>query len=232
MQFVAEAEVRTQSGKGAARQIRRTGKIPAVVYGQGRSHLIQLDPKAIQKILVAQAGSTGLISLNIQGETEAQHRTAVIQDVQRDPIEGSILHVDLLEVSMDKPVRVKVPVHITGSVPIGVKRDKGVLNQPMRDLHIECLPTVIPDEIEVDASELAINQGIHVRDIQAGEGIKILDDPDGMLVNVAAPISEAKLSAMLGTEAAAPAEETPEAAAPAAETPEAPTADKPSEPKK
>ena len=232
MQFVAEAEVRTQSGKGAARQIRRMGKIPGVVYGQGRSSMIQLDPKVIQKILIAQAGSTGLIALNVQGAGEAQRCNAVIQDVQRDPVEGSLLHVDLLEVSMDKPVRVKVPVHVAGSVPIGVKRDQGVLNQPMRELHVECLPNAIPDEIKVDASELEMNQGIHVRDIQAGEGLKILDDPDGMVVNVTAPISEAKLSAMLTTDAVAPSAETSEAA-PAAEKSETPTAAaKPSEPKK
>ena len=209
MEFVAEATTRTQSGKGAARQIRRSGQIPAVLYGQGTSQLIQLDPKAIQNILTAQAGSTGLISLTIDGDEQARQRTAVIQDVQRDPLEGSILHVDLLEVSMDKPVRVKVPVHITGGVPIGVKRDKGVVNQPMREVHIECLPNLIPDQIDVDASALGINQGIHIRELQVGEGIKILDDPDGMVVNVTVPISEEKLSAMLTSEAA-PAAEAPE----------------------
>ena len=174
MEFVAEATIRTQSGKGAARQIRRNGQIPAVLYGQGPSRLIQLDPKSIQHILATQAGSTGLISLTIQGDEQAPQRTAVIQDVQRDPLDGSLLHVDLLEVSMDKPVRVKVPVHMTGAVPIGVKRDKGVMHQSMRELHIECLPNVIPDQIDVDASALEINQGIHVQDLQVAEGIRIL----------------------------------------------------------
>ena len=231
MQFVAEAKVRTQSGKGAAREIRRRGQIPAVLlYGQGNALSIQLDPKAIQTILVAQAGSTGLISLTIEGDEQAQQRTAVIQDVQQDPIEGSILHVDLLEVSMDKLVRVKVPVHITGAVPIGVKRDEGVVHQPMRELHVECLPNVIPDQIDVDASALAINQGIHVKDLQVGEGIKVLDDPDGMVVNVAVPISDEKLSAMLTSEAAQVAA-SPEVAR-AAEEPAAPTPANPSEPKK
>ncbi len=230
MQFVAEAKIRTKSGKGAARQIRRTGQVPAVLYGQGTVRLIQLDPKAIQTILVAQAGGTGLISLTIDGDEPAQQRTAVIQDVQQDPIVGSIVHVDFLEVSMDKLVRVNVPVHITGGVPIGVKRDQGVVHQPMRELHIECLPNVIPDQIDVDASALEINQGIHVRDLQAGEGIKVLDDPDGMVVNVAVPISDEKLSAMLTSEAMSVAG-SPEAAR-AAEEPEALTPANPSEPKK
>ncbi len=228
MEFVAEATIRTQSGKGAARQIRRNGQIPAVLYGQGTSRLIQLDPKSIQHILVTQAGSTGLISLTIQGDEQAPQRTAVIQDVQQDPLDGSLLHVDLLEVSMDKPVRVTVPVHITGAVPIGVKRDKGVMHQSMRELHIECLPNVIPDQIDVDASALGINQGIHVRDLPAGEGIKILDDPEGMVVNVTVPISEEKLSAMLTSEAAPAAEAS--GTERAAEAPAAPAT--PSEPSK
>lgn len=224
MEFVAEATIRTQSGKGAARQIRRNGQIPAVVYGQGTSRLIQLDPKSIQHILVTQAGSTGLISLTIQGDEQAPQRTAVIQDVQRDPLDGSLLHVDLLEVSMDKPVRVKVPVHITGAMPIGVKRDKGVMHQSIREVHIECLPNVIPDEIEVDASALEINQGIHIRDLQVGEGIKVLDDPEGMVVNVAVPISEEKLSAMLTSEAGSAAEgSAPERAGDAPAAPATPS---------
>ena len=230
MEFAAEARIRTQSGKGAAREIRRNGQIPAVLYGQGTSHLIQLDPKAIQNILVSQAGSTGLISLTIEGDEQAQQRTAVIQDVQRDPLQGSILHVDLLEVSMDKSVRVKVPVFITGGVPIGIKRDKGVINQPMRELHVECLPSAIPDQIDVDASALEINQGIHIRDLQVAEGIKILDDPDGMVVNVTVPISEEKLSAMLTSEAA-PAAAASESER-AAEGSASPTPANPSDPAK
>jgi len=210
MQFVAEATVRTKSGKGAGRQIRRAGQVPAVMYGQGQSHLIQLDPRAIQKILVTQAGGTGLIALSIDDGGQVQQRTVVIQDVQRDPVSGLMMHVDLLEVAMDKPVRVKVPVHVTGGVPLGVKRDKGVLHQPTRELHIECLPRAIPEHIEVDASALEVNQGIHVRDLNVDAGIKVLDDLDGMVVNVTMPISEAKLSAMLTSEG------TPAAAATAA----------------
>ncbi len=212
MKFTAEATVRKESGKGAARQIRRTGKIPAVMYGQGESRMLTLEPGAVRKILVAQAGSTGLIALRIMDGSGDMQRTAVIQDYQVDPILGSLLHVDLLEVAMDKVVRVKVQVHITGSVPIGVKVEKGVLHQPLRELHIECLPSAIPDHIDIDASQLGIGQGIHVRDVQPGEGIKILDDPNAMVVNVSAPISEAKLAAMLTGEAGEAAAVQPEVA--------------------
>ena len=205
MKFAAEAIVRKHYGKGIARQIRRAGKVPAVIYGQGKSQLLELDHGAIRKILIAQAGSTGLISLKIIDGTQEAQITAVIQDYQVDPIGGSLLHVDLFEVDMSKSVRVKVHVHITGSTPVGVKADNGVLHQPMRELHIECLPGAIPDQIEVDASELSLGQGIHVREVKAGEGIKILDDSNAMVVNVAAQISEAKLAAMLTGETSEPA---------------------------
>ena len=209
MKFTTEAVVRKNFGKGVARQIRRTGKIPAVVYGQGKSQLLELDPGAIRKILTAQAGSTGLISLKVMDGKQETQTTTVIQDYQVDPIAGSLLHVDLLEVNMSKPVRVKAHVHITGGTPVGVKVDKGVLHQPMRELHIECLPGAIPDQIEVDASELSLGQGIHVREVRAGEGIKILDDPNAMVVNIAAQISEAKLAAMLAGETGEPAAAVP-----------------------
>lgn len=211
MKFSTEAAARKESGKGVARQIRRNGKIPGVMYGHGDSHMLELDPAAVRKILMAQAGSTGLISLRILDGAEETQKTAVIQDYQLDPITSSLLHVDLLEVDMKKPIRVKVQVHITGSTPVGVKVDKGVMHHLMRELHIECLPGAMPDQIDIDASELGLGQGVHVRDVQPGEGIKILDDPHGMVVNVTAQISEAKLAAMLTGEA-------PEvASAPAAE---------------
>jgi large subunit ribosomal protein L25 len=218
MKFVAEAQVRSESGKGPAREIRRMGKIPAILYGQGESHMLVMEPKAVQKILVAQGGSTGLISLQVKDGNKEWQRTAVIQSYQSDPLTEGVLHVDLFAVAMDKPVRVKVQVHLVGEAPIGVRRDKGVLHHGLRELHIECLPGDIPDQIDVDASALLINDGIFVRDVQVGTGIKVHDDPDAMVVNVSAPMSEAKLAAMLTTEAgevsAAPAAA---AAAPAAE---------------
>ena len=185
-----------------------------MVYGQGKSQLLELDPSEIRKILIAQAGSTGLVSLRIlDGKQEAQ-ATTVIQDYQVDPVSGSLLHVDLFEVDMNKPVRAKVQIHITGGVPVGVKVDKGVLHQPMRELHIECLPGSIPDQIEIDASELSLGQGIHVREVQQREGIKILDAPNAMIVNIVAQISEEKLAAMLTGEAGEVAVAQPEEVAP------------------
>ena len=196
MKFDLAVTVREQSGKGVARQLRRGGKIPAVLYGQGECVLLTVNPDELVKILKAQAGSTVLVSLTVDGAKTKASRTALLRDYQVDPITGSVLHADLFEISMDKPIRVKVPVHVTGGIPAGVK-EGGVLHNNTRELHIECLPAVLPDQIDVDASSLGISQGIHLKDVAQREGIRFLDDEDLMIVSVAAPISDAKLEALL-----------------------------------
>jgi large subunit ribosomal protein L25 len=208
MKFEMAAEVRERSGKGVARQLRRNGKIPGVLYGQAECLLLTLDPASITGILRAHAASTALISLKIAGGSQAL-RTALLRDFQVDPVTGEVLHADLFEVSMDKAIRVKVPVTVVGGVPAGVK-EGGVLQHNLRELHIECLPSAIPDQIEVDASQLAIGQGIHIRDLSRREGVRILDDVDQMVVSVAAPMSEAKLEALLTSGAVAEEAKEPE----------------------
>ena len=206
MKFDLAVDIRERAGKGAARQLRREGKVPAVLYGQGECLLLTANPDQMSRIVRARVGSTALISLTVNGaKTEAQ-RTALLRDFQVDPVTGELLHADLFEISMNKPIRVKVPVHLIGGVPAGVK-EGGILHHNLRELHIECLPSALPDFIEVDASPLAINQGIHLREIPRREGIRYLDDADQMVVSVAAPMSEAKLEALLTSSAAGPAAE-------------------------
>jgi large subunit ribosomal protein L25 len=155
------------------------------------------------KILKSHAGSTALISLTVNGATAKPSRTALLRDYQVDPVTGAVLHADLFEISMSKPIRVKVPIKVIGGIPAGVK-EGGVLHHNMRDVHVECLPAVLPDYVEVDASALTIGSGIHMKEIGAREGVRFLDDPDQMVVSVAAPMSDAKLEALL-TSAAGPA---------------------------
>ena len=150
MKFEINVEKRAQSGKGVARQLRRDGKIPAVLYGNGQSLLLSMDPKVARHVILSQAGHAGLLTVRISDTGKQEERVAVLKDRQVDPITGALLHVDLFEVSMDKPLRVKVPVTIIGAVPVGVK-EGGSLHQPLRELQIECLPDQIPDHVEVDA---------------------------------------------------------------------------------
>lgn len=205
MKFDLTVAVREEAGKGAARSMRRAGKIPAVLYGQGECLLLTVNPEELVKILKSHAGSTALISLTVNGAKSKQSRTALLRDYQVDPVTGAVLHADLFEISMSKPIRVKVPIKVIGGIPAGVK-EGGVLHHNMRDVHVECLPAVLPDHIEVDASALTIGSGIHVREIGAREGVRFLDDADQMVVSVAAPMSDAKLEALLTSTAAAPGE--------------------------
>ncbi len=203
MKFDLAVTVRDKSGKGAARQLRRSGKVPGVLYGQGECLLLTIEPEPLTKILKSQAGSTALLTLTVNGAKAKPKRTALLRDFQVDPVEGHVLHADLFEISMDKPIRVKVPVHVIGGTPAGVK-EGGILHYNTRELHVECLPGALPDHIEVDASSLTIGQGIHLKDIAKIEGVRFLDDPDQMVVSVAVPISDAKLEALLTSQAAGP----------------------------
>ena len=210
MKFELAVTVREQAGKGAARTMRRNGKVPAVLYGQGECLLLTIAPEELIKILKSQAGSTALVSLTVAGAKSKPNRTALLRDYQVDPVTGAVLHADLFEISMSKPIRVKVPILVVGGVPAGVK-EGGVLHHNLRELFVECLPAALPDNIEVDASALTIGQGIHLKEITKREGIRFLDDPDQMVVSVAAPMTDAKLEALL-TSAAGTATE-PEVAA-------------------
>ena len=223
MKYDLEVERREKSGKGIARQLRREGKIPGVLYGGGKSQFLALGHNLARKLVLSQVGHTGLLTVRMPGESE---RVAVLQDHQLDPVTGAILHIDLFEVSMEKPIRVKVPVSIIGAAPIGIK-EGGILHQPLRELHIECLPGLIPDHIEITGTNLGVGQGIHVKEVDAPEGVKVLDDPELMVVHVTMKISEAKLESLLTREvvegATAPVEDkakTEGAPAAAVATPE------------
>ncbi|HWF61900.1 MAG TPA: 50S ribosomal protein L25 [Nitrospira sp.] len=205
MKFDLAVAIREESGKGAARSMRRAGKIPAVLYGQGECLSLTVNPEELVKILKSHAGSTALISLTVNGAKSKQNRTALLRDYQADPVTGAVLHADLFEISMSKPIRVKVPIKVIGGIPAGVK-EGGVLHHNMRDVHVECLPAALPDHIEVDASALTIGSGIHVKEIGAREGVRFLDDADQMVVSVAAPMTDAKLEALLTSTAGAPGE--------------------------
>jgi large subunit ribosomal protein L25 len=207
-----EAEFREVSGKGAARQIRRSGQIPAVLYGEGKATSLVMNPAHLVKLLQSESGENALVNLTIKkpGGKEAQ-ATAILRDFQMDPVSRKILHADLFEVSMNKMLRLRIPVEETGNAP-GVK-EGGILQHNLREIEIECLPANIPDQIEVDISALGIGESIHVRDLVVGEGVKMLEEPDQTVISVAAPISDEKLESLLTTGPAEGAEAEPEVVA-------------------
>ena len=173
---------REESGKGVARKLRQDGKIPAVVYGGHREAVpIVVDRKAVSELIQkSQHGVRSIFLLKMAGSDQQRH--AMIKDIQMDPISRRMTHIDFVRVVMDEVVRVTIPVHHTGTA-IGVK-EGGLLDFQVRDLHVECLPGAIPDAIEVDVSNLGVHDYIRIGDLELPEGVKVLDDPERVVVGV------------------------------------------------
>ncbi len=203
-----EVARREGSGKGVARKLRQQGRIPAVVYGGHRESVaIEVDRKAVSELIQkSQHGVRSIFLLKMAGTDQQRH--AMIKEMQIDPISRKLQHIDFVRVMMDEVVRVTIPVHLDGT-PIGVK-EGGVLDWQVRDLHVECLPNAIPDSIEVAVGEIGMHQYLRISDLRLPDGVKVLDDPERVVVGVtharAEVLPEAPVAAVEGAEPAAPAE--------------------------
>lgn len=181
-------ESRDATGKGAGRKLRAAGQVPAVLYGQGRRSVpITLDPRALERALRA-GGANTLLDLTVEGRTDLGSPVALVKELQRDPIRGTIIHVDLYQVDLSRTVEVDVPVHLVGK-PRGVEFG-GILEHTLREITIECLPRSIPESIEVDVSGLEIGDVVHVRDLPLPEGVSLAVDADLGVAHVALPAAE------------------------------------------
>jgi len=187
--------------KNAARRVRVSGKIPAVVYGAGQDSVaVSVDPRVITKILHSDSGHNTIFDLDVSGSTVVK---AMIVDWQHEPIKGALLHIDLKRIAMDKMMTVSVPIQLVG-VPLGVKAQGGILEHVLREVEIECLPADIPSHLDVDVSNLEMNQAIHVSDLPHSGSIKFLTD-DGLTVAHVSAIRE-EVAEPEAVDAAAPAE--------------------------
>ncbi|HEY6446159.1 MAG TPA: 50S ribosomal protein L25 [Acidobacteriaceae bacterium] len=147
--------------KNAARRVRAKGKIPAVVYGAAEpAQAVEVDPKQIQKILHSETGHNSIFDLEVSGSSAK----VMIVDWQYEPIKGKLIHIDFKRIALDKPIRVEVPIQLTGTA-IGVKTMGGILDQMLREVEIECLPGDIPGHIDVDVSELTFGKVLRVSDL-------------------------------------------------------------------
>jgi large subunit ribosomal protein L25 len=203
MDATLQAEKRDGRGKNEARRLRARGRIPAVVYGVEKNTAlpIAVDPKILMRILHSESGVNTLIGLQLDGGDTR----VLVKEYQIDPIQHKLLHADFYQIAMDKARTFTVPVVMKGEAP-GVKLQGGIVDFVNREIEIECLPGDIPESIVVDISELALNQGIRVRDL-AVEGAKWtpVSEGDLMLVHVVAPRVEEEAAAEPAT-AVAPAE--------------------------
>lgn len=210
------AEPRSATGKGAARKLRATGRIPAVVYGRAmQTRQVSVDPQDLDKLLHSTgAGLNTLIDLQLEGAEQQ----VLLKALQRDPVHGAFLHADFYQVDLSQAVVVSVPLRVVGRAP-GVELGDGILDLPLREIEIACLPTAIPDHIEADVSELQIGQSLHVSELHLPEGAELRTDSALAVALVAAPKveeeAEAEGEAPEGEAAPAEAAEA-EAKAPAA----------------
>jgi large subunit ribosomal protein L25 len=179
-----EVEKRQFMGKGPAKRLRTAGKIPAIIYGHGEeSTPLTLDAKKLHTILHAHVGENIIFDIKLPGQKKTVK--AIIREVQHHPSRGDILHMDLQHISMEEKLTVQVPVVLVGS-PLGVRTKGGILQHILHEMEIECLPTDIPEHIEVDVAELDVGDSIHVGEL-AVEKVKILIEPQRSIATVVPP---------------------------------------------
>jgi large subunit ribosomal protein L25 len=209
-EIVVNARNRADRGKNAARRLRREGMIPAVVYGgKGEAMAVSVDPKALHRVLRSEAGRNAILRLDI---AEKGATSAILKSWQVDPIKENFLHADFYRIAMDVAIRVTVPVAVKGEAR-GVKVDAGILELVLREIEVECLPGDIPERIEVDVTDLGINDALRISDVPVTAKVKVLEAPDQVVVHVVSVKEEVAPAAA----AVAPVAEGEAAAAPAAE---------------
>lgn len=185
--LVLEVELREPGSTNEAKRLRTAGMIPAVLYGGGRDpRTIAVSPRTVVEILRSDSGQNSILNLKV---ADGPEQTALIHDFQIDPVSHRLLHADFKRIAMDVAVEVEVPLEVVGEAP-GVKVDKGILDQVLREMSVRCLPGAIPDVFLVDVSKLNINDSIHVSDLEVPEGVEVLTELDSTIVHVAPPAAE------------------------------------------
>ncbi len=180
-QKVLSIELRSRTGKGISRQLRRSGQIPAVVYGKGMEAVpVAVNPKELTSVIAGEGGHNNLITLKGGGSLDGN--VVIVAELLRNPLRGDLMHADLHKINMADKIRVEVPINLVGTA-VGVKNG-GLLDVSMHAVHLECLPNQIPAHLDVDVTDLAIGHSIHIGDLKLPAGIKVLGDARASIVSV------------------------------------------------
>jgi large subunit ribosomal protein L25 len=179
--IVVAAEQRQSRGKNEARRLRAAGKIPAVLYGPGGDPVpVTVSPKDLNKILHGKAGHNTIFNLDVQG---GETIPSMIVDWQHDPVKDNLLHVDLFRIDLNKRIKVKVPVHLSGD-PIGVKTQGGQLDVVTREIEIECLPDDIPENFDINIQRLEIGHTVRTGEVPLSGSMKLISSPDLVVCHI------------------------------------------------
>jgi large subunit ribosomal protein L25 len=205
-----KAELREGTGKGVARKLRSAGRLPAVVYGgKGEPQHLSLDAHDAEYMFRNISVDNTIVDLDIEGEQQPVQ--TLVREIQMHPWKASLVHVDFLRIQAGVAVEMVVPLHLIGD-PVGVTIGGGTVEQIIHDLPIRCIPSKIPEVLEVDISGLDLNDALHVSDITLGEGVEVTIPLDRTICSVAVP--RAEMEPGVEDEEAAVGEEAAEGAAP------------------
>lgn len=185
-QNTLEVSVRKRPGKSGAREVRRDGNIPAVLYGKGTDPiLLAVNPAALKQALSTEAGENTLLEITYKDDSSEVKRLSLLREVQYDFLTSKPIHFDFQALDINKKITVNVPVRITGKAR-GIK-EGGILEEILREIPVECLPKDIPNSFEVDVTDLDIGHSIHVSALRVSENFHILKDDDDTIVTILAP---------------------------------------------
>lgn len=180
-----KAMPRTETGKESARKLRAEGRIPAVLYGKDMEPIgLSLDVQETEYLFHRISVENTIVDLLVEGHKEPFQ--TLVRDIQTQPHRTGLVHVDFLRIQKGVAVELDIPVALEG-VPVGVKESGGVLEQVINELRVKCVPSKIPEVVKIDVSGLQVGDSLHVSDIDLGEGVEILVDPERTLCNVAIP---------------------------------------------
>jgi large subunit ribosomal protein L25 len=205
---IVEAQPRPYSsrGKNEARRLRVSGRVPAVVYGARKNTVaVSVDPKQINRILGSESGHNTIFDLQLDGEKTK----AMIVDWQYEPLKGKLLHIDMKRIAMDEKIRVTVPIHLVGEA-VGVKQQGGIMDQVIREVEVECLPSDIPTHIDADVSALEFGIVLRVKDLPHGGKLKFITPEDQAVAHVTSVKEEVAATPDAAADAAAAAPAEPE----------------------
>jgi large subunit ribosomal protein L25 len=190
MSITIKAEKRVVFGKNASRRLRREGNIPAVLYGEGAASLpLTLAKKDVFAILKSETGENTIFKVAF----DSRVLDAMFKSLQVEPSSDELLHADLIPISMDKAIRIAVPILLVGD-PVGVKTEGGFVDFMTREVDVECLPKDIPENIKLDISALHLHQSLKIADIAPPEGVKFMADPTALVVNISLPHKEEEVA--------------------------------------
>jgi large subunit ribosomal protein L25 len=209
-------KTRERLGSGETRRLRKQGLVPGVLYGAGDPVSIAVEERELRRALTGPAGLHSILDVEIDGTGKAH--ASILKDYQVDKVRGGVTHIDLHEVRLDQPITATVSVHLIGGEDAPGVREGGVLSQPLREIQVSALPLEVPEHIDLDVSHMASGDTLRIADVQIGDNVTLLDDPETVVATVTAPTREIAPEELLEGEEAEAVEgeaegETPEGAA-------------------